>query len=64
MSCLIAWWQEAGCTLNGHWSPTVDADMVELWNGMGVDSVEDDMLYFFQEAADGYVWYVSACLGN
>ena len=63
MSCLIAWWQDAGCSLNGNGSPTVNNGNVEFWNSGSADGVKVDMSIYFQHAVNGWQDYDLKCFG-
>ena len=63
MSCLIAWWLDAGCTLNGDYSSAVHAAFRVYLNGIDVDSVKHHMALYFQYAAVD-VRYRNRCFGN
>ena len=63
MSCLIAWWQDAGCSLNGSASPTVNDGNIEYWNAIMVRSVKADMLLYFRWATNGREDYDLKCFG-
>ena len=63
-SCLIAWWLEAGCSINGEKSPTVNAGQRDYWNSFNVDVVKADMSAFYRLANGGSRGYESSCFGN
>ena len=59
-SCLIAWWLEAGCSINGQKSPIVNNNV--YWNKKKVATVKMDMSLYVQNALTSIV-YVLLCYG-
>ena len=49
MSCLIEWWLEAGCNLDGELSPINDGP-VNMWHGKPIEFVKEDMVWYFESA--------------
>ena len=64
MSCLIAWWQESGCALNGDWSPLVDDYNVEYFSGLNVDQMKYETSRVFESATNGEAFYELKCFGQ
>ena len=59
-SCLIAWWLEAGCSINGQKSPIVNNNI--YWNRKKVATVKMDMSLYVQNALTSNV-YRLLCYG-
>ena len=63
MSCLIKWWRDAGCSLDGGDSPVFKSDLY-WWQARDVQLVQEDMALFFQYAVDDYLDYSFRCFGQ
>ena len=60
INCLLKWWKDAGCSLDGSDSPIYNPN---LWQTQDVDGVQSKMALHRQNADKGLDEYTHKCLG-